>query len=241
MGFLAKPRNVMLMLIVLTAGAGGSGLLLSHATRYKGLHFQQNHLDLGELDYDTEIQATFPFKNTGPKLISIKKVKADCRCTLASAGEQQVYPGESGSIDVTFRSSNESGPEKHEIVVVTDPPSPELIKLTISAVVDPKIEIIPRAISFGRVKQAQTVSARTVAVVSRFRGPAEIVGISTSSPYLKAAILDEKQVGSREVARIKIALLATALPGRLDSRVVVETRTEAGVIHSSIRILAEIV
>lgn len=213
---------------------------LFHEQGDKGLSFQNYHIDLGKLDYDTETKATFNFKNTTHNLINIKKVKADCKCTDAYANKKEIHPGESGFVEVTFRSSNQSGPENHKIWVSTDIADQEKIILGISAVVDPKLEIIPRAISFGRVRNVQEVNPREVSVVSRFRQSARTISVSSSNPYIKATLLEKQAAHKREAGRIKIELCGNPPSGQLDGNVVVTTRTEKGVVNSSIKIMADI-
>ncbi len=70
----------------------------------KGLSFAKYHIDLGQLDYDTQVKVNFPFKNTTSNLIKIRKVMADCRCTDVRANKRVIYPDEMGAIEVTFRS-----------------------------------------------------------------------------------------------------------------------------------------
>ena len=207
---------------------------------YQRLYFPEYNKDLGELDYDTEIKTSFHFKNTSSELINIKKVKADCRCTDASTSKTKIYPGESGTIEVTFRSSNRSGPENHKIAVFTDAPEQEVVSLSISAAVNPELEIIPRAISFGRVIDTQNVPPREVSVVSRFRQPARIINVSSSNPYIKATLLEKKPIHNRETGRIKIELCGNPPSGELNGNVAVTTLTEKGIINSSIKVMADI-
>jgi hypothetical protein len=141
---------------------------------------------------------------------------------------------------VTFRSSNRSGPENHQITLFTDAPDQEVIKLFISAIVDPKLEIIPRAISFGRVRNTQEVDPREVSVVSRFRRLPEIISVSSSNPYIKATLLESKPAHSREVGRIRIELCRNPPSGEFNGNIFITTRTEKGVINSTIKVVGEI-
>jgi len=208
---------------------------------YQGLYFPKYNIDLGELDYDMETKTSFPFKNKTSKLINIRTIKADCRCTDASASKKAISPGESGQIAVTFRSSNQAGPENHKIVVFTDAPNQEINRLSISALVDPKIETVPRSISFGRVEGSQDVKSREVAVLSRFRGLASVVDVSTSSPYIKARFQEKDVSYKREVGRVTIELCGEPVSGKLSETVFLKTNTEKGLIETKIKVFADIV
>jgi len=240
MGIFGNKRNIIALFAIVVLVGFACALFLSHDKKDQALRFRKHHLDFGELDYDTEVKASFSFKNTSSNLINIEKVKADCRCTDVSANKEQVLPGEEGLIEVTFRSSNTSGLENHQIFVHTDSPNQETIKLTISALVAPKIEMVPRAISFGRVLNVQDTNPRQVAVISHLGQPPQAIHVSSSSPYVKATLLDRQPVSSRQVGRIKIELCGAPPAGHLKERVLVTTRTKERIINSSIKVVAEI-
>lgn len=207
---------------------------------HKGLIFSTYHIDLGELNYGEDVTANFPFKNTACNPIKITKLHGDCRCTDISADKMLVLPGETGTIAVTFRSANRRGSESHRIAVLTNAPEEELIKLTVSAVVDPHIELIPRALSFGRVGALQDAKPRQVSIISRFREPAKTIGVSSSNPYIKATLLSKERTHNREAGRIRVELCGKPPSGKLEADIAVITYTEKGIINSSIKVVAEI-
>lgn len=206
----------------------------------KGLVFDSKHIDLGELDYNTEIKTKFYFTNNFHDTINVKKISADCKCTNTSINKKEIKAGEKGFVEVIFTSSHHSGPENHKILVSTDRAGQEKIMLGISAVIDPKLEIIPRAISFGRVRKVQEANSREVSIVSRFRQSAITMSVSSSNPYIKATLLEKQAAHKREAGRIKIELCGNPPSGQLDGNVVVTTQTEKGIINSSIRVVADI-
>jgi hypothetical protein len=211
-----------------------------HEQGNRGLFFHNYHIDLGTLDYDSEIKATFNFKNTTRNLINIKQVKADCKCTNAYANKKEIHPGETGFVEVIFRSSNQPGEENHKIWISTDIPDHEKTILSISAVVDPRLEIIPRAISFGCVRNVREVNPREVSVVSRFRQSARTVSVSSSNPYIRATILGKQAANKREAGRIKIELCGSPPPGKLNGDIVLISETEKGIVNNTIKVMAMI-
>jgi len=206
----------------------------------RGLLFSKHHIDLGELNYGEDVTANFPFKNTASKPIKITKLHGTCRCTDISADKMEVLPGETGTIAVTFRSANRRGPENHKIVVLTDVPKQELIELTLSAVVDPQIELIPRVLSFGYVAVLEDVRSREVSIISRFREPAKTISVSSSSTYIQATLLSKEPSYSREAGRIRVELCGKPPSGKLEGDITVKTRTEKGIVNNSLKVVAEI-
>lgn len=206
----------------------------------EGLVFTKHHIDLGELNYNEEVTAKFPFKNTTSNTIKITKLQGDCRCTNISADKKVVLPGETGTIAVAFRSAHRRGPETHRIAVLTDAPEQEIIKLTLSAVIDPRIELIPRALSFGRVRVLEDAKPRMVSIISRFREPAKTISVSSSNPYIKATLLSKEPTHSREAGKLRVELCGKPPSKKLEGDIAVITRTEKGLINSSITVVAEI-
>ena|GEM_PF-4806940 len=218
-----------------------STYLVLHTSESPALIFPQTRLDLGDLDYDTQANASFPFKNTTSTVLRIKAVKADCGCTDASTSKSVIYPGEEGTIDVAFRSQNKSGPQNHRVIVQTDCPGQETVDLTVSAQVNPRIQLIPCALWFGQIHLTNRPDPREVSVISRFDKPAKTVSASSSSPFVKALLLDAKPAHGREVGRIRITLCGNPPPGNLNATVLVKTQIEKGLVSSSLRVAAKVV
>lgn len=240
-----KRKTILYVSVVVILPASlslGCLFLMLHikATSNRGLLFTKNHIDLGELNYGQDVTANFPFKNTASKPIKITKLHGTCRCTDISADKMVVLPGETGTIAVTFRSANRRGPENHKVAVLTDVPKQELIELTLSAVVDPRIELIPRALSFGYVAVLEDVRSREVSIISRFREPAKTISVSSSNPYIKATLLSRKPSHSTEAGRIRIELCGKPPSGKLEGDIAIKTRTEKGIVSNSLKVVAEI-
>jgi len=210
------------------------------AASNRGLLFSKHHIDLGELSYGQDVTANFPFKNTASRPIKITKLHGTCRCTDISADKMEIMPDETGTIAVTFRTANRRGPENHKVAVLTDAPEQELIELTLSAVVDPRIELIPRALSFGHVAVLDDVKYREVSIISRFREPAKTIRVSSSNPYIKASLLSKKPSHSREAGRIRVELCGKPSSGKLEGEIAIKTRTEKGIVSNSLKVMAEI-
>ncbi len=215
--------------------------LVLHTSESPGLIFPDTRLDLGDLDYDTEATASFSFKNTTSTVVRITAVKADCGCTAASASKSVIYPREQGTIDVAFRSGNKSGPQNHSVIVQTDYPAQETVDLTVSAQVNPTIQLIPCALWSGQIHLTNGFGPREVSVVSRFDKPAKTVSVSSSSPFVKALLLDAKPAHGREVGRIRITLCGNPPPGNLNATLLVKTQIEKGLVNSSLRVAAKVV
>jgi hypothetical protein len=201
-----------------------------------GLVFQHDHVDLGQLDYSVETTVDFPFHNAGPKRIAITKIMTDCRCASAVASTNHIGPREKGTVRVTFKSSHTSGLEAHRIVVLTDSASQRSHVLSISAVVNPQIELIPRAITFGHISRLRDASPRQVSIVSRFLKPAEVLHVSSRVPYIRANLLHASPTQKREIGRLQVQLCGELPAGNFTGTVDIHVRTERGVLIKSLSV-----
>jgi hypothetical protein len=151
-----------------------------------------------------------------------------------------VAPGEKGVVSVSFRSSSGRGPETHKVVVLTDAAGQETIGLTVSAVVDPQMELIPRALSFGHVEDPACVNPREVSIMSHFKGPVHVTSVVSSTRFVKATLLEGKPAHKREAGRMRIELCGDCPPGALNATVTVATQTEKGPFSTSMTVVADV-
>ena len=98
-----------------------------------------NSYDFGDIPYE-KVEHNFLIKNTGTKLLEIKGVSTSCGCTKASVDSEQIMPGETTNLMVTFdpniMGDNEVGKILRVIYVKSnDPEQPEVeIKITANVV-----------------------------------------------------------------------------------------------------------
>lgn len=67
--------------------------------------------------------AQFTFTNTGTYPIKITGTRTSCGCTAAGADEKAIAPGETGKIDVSFKTLNRRGLYEEPIDIETDDPN----------------------------------------------------------------------------------------------------------------------
>jgi hypothetical protein len=95
------------------------------------LAFVQTELSLTAAASATELQVTFPFRNVGGRPVRILQVETDCSCTSGARHKEQYSPGETGSIDVTFKPGARTGLQRRGVVIHTDNPAQPLVPLTL--------------------------------------------------------------------------------------------------------------
>lgn len=103
--------------------------------------------DFGEVGSVTRNSCEFKFKNTGDALLKISKVHAPCGCTVAKLDKKEYAPGESGVLDVTYRSSSGSGMSTKQIFVYNNDKDKPKVTLSLKAKVVMKVTHEPERLN----------------------------------------------------------------------------------------------
>jgi hypothetical protein len=99
--------------------------------------------DYGDIDPGSTNKGEFTFSNQGQGELIIDKIQSTCGCTVPELKKKTYLQGESGTIDVTFRPGQRSGPiTKHLYIQSNDKENPRA-ELTIKANVVKKISYEP--------------------------------------------------------------------------------------------------
>jgi hypothetical protein len=126
---------------------------------------QQLQHDFGNINQGDVVTHTFVISNNGGDLLKILDVKASCGCTAAKPDLNELKPGESTNILVSFNSKGRKGPQTKTVTVTTNDPEKQSVSLTIkgnvviSEVKDDKlgakIFFQETQHDFGKVKEGQ--------------------------------------------------------------------------------------
>jgi uncharacterized membrane protein len=93
--------------------------------------FDQTEYNYGKIKAGDKVTHEFRLTNTGKKPLIIRKVKASCGCTVAAPEKNELKPGESTSIKVTFDSTGRAGKDSKSVTVITNDPRQPTINLVI--------------------------------------------------------------------------------------------------------------
>jgi hypothetical protein len=76
--------------------------------------------DFGQVQQGEVLKHDFLFKNETADVLKINSIKTSCGCTASQADKQEILPGESTKISVTFDSHKYLGEVKQFVYVNTD-------------------------------------------------------------------------------------------------------------------------
>jgi hypothetical protein len=89
--------------------------------------------DFGKIKHGNSVEHNFLITNTGKEELNIRMTRASCGCTASIPEKDNLKPGESSNIHVTFNSEGKSGQQEEIILVFSNDPVNPTQKLRIKA------------------------------------------------------------------------------------------------------------
>ncbi len=66
------------------------------------IKFEENLIDYGEIEYDSDGKRIFKFTNIGEAPLVFNRISSSCGCTVPKKPDQPIKPGESAEIEVEY-------------------------------------------------------------------------------------------------------------------------------------------
>ena len=66
------------------------------------IKFEENLIDYGEIEYNSDGKRTFKFTNIGEAPLIFNRISSSCGCTVPKKPDQPIKPGESAEIEVEY-------------------------------------------------------------------------------------------------------------------------------------------
>lgn len=144
-----------------------AGLLaVGHSLR-ADLVFSRNEVALQATEGGCDIEAVFPFTNTGETTVRITDVKAGCGCTTLKPDREVYASGESGAITAVYRVGERKGPQSVSIHVTTEGESSASHELHLNVNVLSPVNLSPRLV-YWRVGENPEAKAVQVDLADGF-------------------------------------------------------------------------
>ncbi|MCL2072584.1 MAG: DUF1573 domain-containing protein [Marinilabiliaceae bacterium] len=97
------------------------------------IEFNETVHDFGQIKKGDKVTNIFVVKNSGKSNLNLRKVSSSCGCTVTQPAKNDIAPGESTTITVTFDSRGRSGRQNQAITVLSNDPKKSQQRLTITA------------------------------------------------------------------------------------------------------------
>jgi uncharacterized cupredoxin-like copper-binding protein len=194
------------------------------------LVLQQTSYDFGDIKQGEKVSHDFVLSNSGGDLLTISNVSASCGCTAATPEKNELAPGESTNLTVSFNSSGRRGKQNKTIRIFSnDPQNPEMV-LTITGVVvlpgestgnSPTIYFPETQHDFGKVNEGDKVNY-TFRFVNKGETALQIKDIKTSCGCT-AALVSTDNLKPGQEGTIKVELNTKNRSGKMSKTVTVQS------------------
>ena len=117
------------------------------------IKLEKSEHDFGVVGPDTSNKCQFKFSNVGKSVLKIESIQSTCGCTVPELTKRDYAPGESGVIDVTFRTPNSRGIITKHLHVISNDPVVSRAELTVKATVEIKVVVDPNRVELAINKE----------------------------------------------------------------------------------------
>ncbi len=118
-------------------------LLLLPPLAHADLQWAATTVSTAVLPSDERATAQFRFTNTGAYPIKVTGTRTSCGCTAAVTDGRPVAPGQTGKIDVSFKTLNRHGLYEEPIIIDTNDPNAKEAVLTLRVLIRNPVELLP--------------------------------------------------------------------------------------------------
>lgn len=194
------------------------------------LVLQQTSYDFGDIKQGEKVSHIFVLSNSGGDLLTISNVTASCGCTAAAPEKNELAPGESTNLTVSFNSSGRRGKQNKTVRIFSnDPQNPEMV-LTITGIVvlpgetssgSPLIYFPETQHDFGKVNEGDKVNY-TFRFINKGESVLQIKDIKTSCGCT-AALVSNDSVSPGQEGTIKVEVNTKNRSGKMSKTVTVQS------------------
>ena len=188
-----------------------------------------NH-DFGTIEQGEKVTHVFVLTNNGGDLLTILNVQTSCGCTAAKPEKNELAPGESTNLKVTFNSTGRHGAQKKNITIKSNDPENPLMILKISGTVvmskNPEAKVPVLYFSetkhdYGKVKEGNVVEY-TFKFRNKGVATLKIKDVRTSCGCTAALVSSEKLEPGAE-GTIKVELDTKNRSGKMSRTITIQS------------------
>lgn len=186
--------------------------------------------DFGTVTQGETVTHSFILTNNGGDLLKIIHVQTSCGCTAATPERNELAPGESTNLEVTFNSTGRYGAQKKNITIKSNDPENPLLKLTLTGSVNksndpnakvPVIYFSETKHDFGKVKEGDVVEY-TFQFGNNGKAPLKIKDVKTSCGCT-AALVSNEQLEPGDSSTLKVKLDTKNRKGKMSRTITIQS------------------
>jgi len=138
--------------------------------------------------------ATYEFRNTGKKAVTITSITSSCGCTVAGSDKTTYAPGESGTIRLEYTPTGPPGVRYYHVGVVTDEVGGRSYDLKLQVNHDPRIAMDKRLLVW---EQGESRSAKVIKLTMKADDPIKIKGAEAEKDLFNFSLKDGAVPGEK--------------------------------------------
>ncbi len=152
---------------------------------------EQTDYDFGALDMTAKGSHDFILRNAGDAPLRLVSGGTSCRCTLSKLGQEEIPPGGSTKVTITWKPIDKAGPYKQTAKILTNDPARPRVTLSISGRITVALQLSPPELVLSGMSsgEASSASARLVCYLGQ---PLRVTGQEWSEAatarYFEAAV-----------------------------------------------------
>jgi uncharacterized cupredoxin-like copper-binding protein len=194
------------------------------------LVLQQSEHDFGDIVQGEVVSHVFVLSNSGGDLLIINNVRPSCGCTAAMPEKNELGPGESTNLNVSFNSKGRMGKQKKIVRIETnDPENPQqLITIKANILVErvkqdvkPILEFSESQHDFGKIEEGKVVE-HTFKFRNSGKATLKINDIKTSCGCTAALVSSEK-IAPGEEGTLLVELDSQIRKGKMSRTITIKS------------------
>ena len=160
-----QKKGFIFIVIIILAVFVGVGYFLSNVSgQYSGppvLTVSEEVGDLGQIKPDKKQTHVFTLKNEGGETLVIERIQATCGCTATILSEEEILPGKTTQLEVTFNPRGYEGKVSKSVYIYSNDPEIERKKVAITADVEhipaPEVKLSTNLWELGLLSRGESV------------------------------------------------------------------------------------
>jgi hypothetical protein len=178
----------------------------------------KDRYDFGTLDIASKGTHDFAFTNAGKAPLKLALGATSCRCAVGELAQEEIPPGGSTKVTVTWKPLERPGPYEQTAKILTNDPGRREVTLTVAGRFTAALQILPAELVFSQASaiEASTAQARLLNYLEK---PIKISGYewsnSATARYFEVAMkpLGAKELKEEPTARSGTLITVTVKPG----------------------------
>jgi len=194
---------------------------------------EEREFNFGKMDFRENGSHEFTVTNHGDRILTLSPGSTSCGCTVSKINENELAPGQSTKVVVSWQAKHKIGAFKQSVTIITSDPHMPEITFTIKGEYTRPVYPDPDELTFGQIVGNEAVTRETRILCSLPDPPIAIQGHQISDPTLKEYFqVDYEPLGADELTKYKgvksgVLVHVTAKPGlplgRFQPRILLST------------------